>query len=205
MSFTSPLGLMRHVRRPDLRMEVIPWLNVLVVGGMMYLLSSSYIWAPGLVVTNDIKTSLPQKLSLPTLTTPPGETVPSGHFDAALDIIIPSATLDTSTQGMEFGRFRFILDNGLYTDKADLARALVKLRHNLKGAKAVLLIKGDDLVPYGIVLQVCELASEAGFDSELWAVMPSPNGGNPASTSPAVAAPTASSASAPAAASGTTP
>ncbi len=175
MSLTSPLGLMRHLRKPSLQMEMIPWLNVMLLGLMMYLLSSSYIWAPGLVVTNKSSTLLPKTLSLPTLPATPGTQEYVGR---------PDATLVITKQGTEPSQF--ILNYGSYT-LDDLPGALKNLRKNLPGKTAVLMLKADKAVPWGTITDICVLAKSAGFDAELGALMPA--GGNPASAPPAAPAP----------------
>ncbi|MGA2052907.1 MAG: hypothetical protein ABSH19_06320, partial [Opitutales bacterium] len=72
MSLTSPLGLIRHVRRPDLRLEVVPWLNVLLVGWLLSLLGSRFVYAPGLAVDIGHGTGpLPAELNLPTVSGAP--------------------------------------------------------------------------------------------------------------------------------------
>lgn len=159
MSLTSPLGLMRHLRKPGLRLEVIPWLNVLLIGLMLYMLSASYIWAPGLVVTNGTTVLLPKKLNLPTLALKPGNQDFVGKPDAVLVI-----TKQPSQPP------QFILNNGSYTLE-DLPVALKNLRQTLPGKTAALMVKGEDEVTLGIIMIVCVMAKDAGFDSELWPFM----------------------------------
>ncbi len=161
MSLTSPLGLMRHLRKPDLRMEVIPWLNVLLVGLAIYLLGSSYVWAPGLVVSNTPAGNLPNRLNLPTLPAQPGVVSLVGHPDATL-VILPQVN----------NAPLFVLNDGRHTED-NLEPALAKLRKSLPMAKPVLLLKSNKDVSVTTILKVCAMAQDAGFGSELLAFVPS--------------------------------
>lgn len=172
MSLTSPLGLMRHVRKPDLRMEMVPWLNGLLLGLLVYMLGSSYIWAPGLVVANSALATEPAKLSLPATPIVAGDPHFAGQPDAILVITKPQFALNPTTKQLDIVRPpQYILNNGARILE-DLPLALERLRKSLPVSQPVLLIKGDNEVPYGTILKVCVLAQEAGFSSELWAFMP---------------------------------
>jgi biopolymer transport protein ExbD len=173
MSLTSPLGLMRHLRKPNLRLELVPWLNVMLLGLMLYLLSSSYIWAPGLVVSNSSTATLPKKINLPTLSVKPGAADFVGQPDAVL-VIIKQPSQPS----------QFILNNGSYTLE-ELPLALKKLRQSLPGKTPQLMVKGDADMTLGTLMKVCAMAKEAGFNSELWPYMPA--GSAPASGSASLA------------------
>src|ERR1700722_6434880 len=72
MPLTSPLGLTRHIRRPDLRLEAVPWLNVLLVAWLLSLLGSRFVYSPGLAVDlGPAVGSLPQQLNLPVVSGSP--------------------------------------------------------------------------------------------------------------------------------------
>lgn len=46
----SPLGLRNHIKAPCLKLEWIPFLNILCIAFFLSLLSSKYIFAPGLTI-----------------------------------------------------------------------------------------------------------------------------------------------------------
>jgi biopolymer transport protein ExbD len=142
MSLTSPLGLMRHVRRPNLRLDVVPWLNVLLLGWLLTLLSSSYIFAPGLAVGVNGPSNIPAHLALPETTGQPSLL----HIDTALTILPPY----------------FYLEDGRHYE-ADLPKALKDFVRASHRKDLVLLIKMDRNVPYHVVQEVEQMAHDAGF------------------------------------------
>jgi len=151
MSLTSPLGLMRHVRRPNLRLDVVPWLNVLLLGWMLTLLSSSYIFAPGLAVGLVGPANIPSHLALP-------DKGPLAlmHIDTALTIIPP---------------YYYFEDSRHY--KADLPKALKDYVKEAKRPHLVLLVKIDRNVPVEIEHEVAKMALDAGFETVQEAEIPS--------------------------------
>jgi biopolymer transport protein ExbD len=153
MSLTSPLGLMRHVRRPNLRLDVVPWLNVLLLGWLLTLLSSSYIFAPGLAVGLGSPPSLPANLALPQTAGQPALL----HIDTALTILLPY----------------YYLDDGRHY-KADLPKALNDFVKRTKRPHLVLLVKMSSDVPIQIYADVCKMARDAGFETVQLAEIPVP-------------------------------
>ena len=163
MSLTSPLGLMRHVRRPDLRLEVLPWLNVLAVAWMLSLLQSSYIYAPGLSVALDSPDQA--RLHLPTATT---DTLPGRRVDATLTVIPSNASIEKKV---------FILDTGIHY-YADLPAALAARAAKLKkepNERPVLLLLAPGDTPGAILEKLYNLAGAAGFGTVQWAIGPGTN------------------------------
>ena len=154
---------MRHVRRPNLRLEVVPWLNVLLVGWLMTLLGSTYIYAPGLAVGVTPDRSLPPHLALPESAGPPALM----HIDTALTIMLPY----------------FYLDDGRHY-QADLLPALRDFVKRANRPHLVLLVKMNSDVKVQIYNDVCALAKQAGFETVQLAVIPTPgpDTGAPAGT-----------------------
>jgi biopolymer transport protein ExbD len=150
MSLTSPLGLTRHLRRPDLRLELVPCLNVLLVAWMLTLLGSRFIYAPGIAVSLDGGgITLPNTLDLPQTS----DTQASGRPTSAMLTVL-------SLQPTPL----FILENGIH-HMSDLQAALQNIRNNLpkNTSSAVLLIKSDGSLPLQTFLEVCNQAHAAGF------------------------------------------
>ncbi len=164
MSLTSPLGLMRHVRRPNLRLDVVPWLNVLLLGWLLTLLSSSYIFAPGLAVGLGSPPNLPSNLALTETT---GQ-LALLHIDTALTILLPY----------------YYLDDGRHY-KADLPKALNDFVKRAKRPHLVLLVKMSSNVPIQIYAEVCKMARDAGFETVQLAEIPTPGQDNGALAAPA--------------------
>jgi biopolymer transport protein ExbD len=169
MSLTSPLGLMRHVRRPNLRLEVVPWLNVILLGWLMSLLSSSYIYAPGLAVglvglpNTSPRLALPESASQLSLL----------HIDAALTILPPF----------------YYLDDGRHY-QSDLPKALRDIVANDNHRPdLVLLLKYNRNVSAQTVSDVSTMAREAGFATVQQAMIPAAE--QDAASPPAPPAPTA--------------
>jgi biopolymer transport protein ExbD len=150
MSLTSPLGLTRHVRRPDLRLEVVPWLNVLLVAWLLSLLGSRFVYAPGLAVDLGHGSSpLPVQLVLPTLS---GGPLPGSPADAVLTVL-------TAKQDK-----LFIFEGRIY-DLNGLRTVLRNHRHSAAGGPSVLLLKAGQDVNMQTFLEICTLARTAGFSS----------------------------------------
>jgi len=184
MSLTSPLGLMRHVRRPDLRLEVVPWLNVLAVGLMLSLLQSSYIYAPGLTVALDAgdaaaKTATPTALNLPTAES---AKLPGRRVDATL-------TLEPSNGDIE--KKIFYLDNGIH-HYADLPNALKTIADRLKkqsSGQPVLLLLAPADTPSETLAKLWGMANTAGFGMIQVAVRPRANTNEASPAAPGASAP----------------
>jgi biopolymer transport protein ExbD len=151
MSLTSPLGLMRHVRRPNLRLEVVPWLNVLALGLLLSLLGSSYIYAPGLAVGLTPIQPLPLHLALTESTSQ----LTLLHVDTTLTYIKPY----------------FYFDDGRHYI-TDLSKALHNYVVRANRKHLVLLLKINRDVPAQTVAAVCDLAHAAGFETVQWAEIP---------------------------------
>ncbi len=164
MPLTSPLGLIRHVRQPDLRLEVVPWLNVLLVGWMFTLFGPPFLYTPGLAVAVGLAPgTLPATLDLPTA----GE-LPGSLTD---DTIVLTAKQN-----------QFVFKDGIY-DLAGLQRRFEDLRvHPLPpaGKARILLIKAEREVTLDPLLKVLELAPAAGFPTVVISVK-----AQPATTPPA--------------------
>jgi biopolymer transport protein ExbD len=151
MSLTSPLGLTRHLHRPDLRLALLPCFNVLLLGWMFSLFGSHYVYAPGIAVSLD--PGVATTLTLPTIVSE-RQSLSARPTDVVLTVF-PSGTSGRETL--------FGLENGLHT-LLDLKTPLRNSRLNLPAdAPAVLLFKGSGDLPMQTFLQVCVLAQEAGF------------------------------------------
>jgi hypothetical protein len=177
MSLTSPLGLTRHLHKPDLRLALLPCFNVLLLGWMFSLLGSRYIYAPGIAVSLD--SGVPTTQTLPAIVSA-GQPLPGRPTDVVLTVF------QSKTETL------FGLENGLHT-LANLKAPLRNSRLNLpKNAPAVLLFKGGDNLPSQIFLQVCALARDAGFSTVEIAAKPAAADATlaPAPTAPAPAAST---------------
>ncbi len=149
---------MRHVRKPDLRLEIVPWLNVLLLAWMLSLLQSTFLYAPGLpVALTDLerkaKANLPLKADLPVIA---GGKLPGRHIDARLSIQLPLFILDNSIHRM---------DNDHDHDLADALNATCQSLRERHIDKPVLLILAPGQLPLATFMKVCTLATKAGFDS----------------------------------------
>jgi len=159
MSLTSPLGLIRHVRRADLRLEAVPWLNVLLLGWMFTLLGSRFIYAPGLVVAVGGADNLPPKQ----LNLPGGGALPGTLPDATLTIITAKKN-------------QFIFKDGIY-DRDSLRAGFEKLRQAQRETGAqprVLLVKAEKDVTFDTIAEVNAQAKAAGFANVVWAQQVAP-------------------------------
>jgi len=174
MSLTSPLGLMRHVRKPDLRLEVVPWLNVLLVAWLMSLLQSSYIYAPGLSIA--LQTPVRADASNPPTATAASSSSapiasagaqPGRRVDATLSVQPPF----------------YYLDSGVY-QITDLPQALADARRRLHTDQPVLLLLTRQDYTMGKFQEVSAMAAAAGFTIVQLAPVPAA----PAGTAPGTAA-----------------
>jgi hypothetical protein len=179
MSLTSPLGLMRHVRRPNLRLEVVPWLNVLAVGWMLSLLQSSYIYAPGLTVALDARAAAPAALNLPVTDS---AKLPGRRIDATLTVEPSSADIEKKI---------FYLDNGIH-HYADLPAALKSIADRLKkqsSGQPVLLLLAPADIQGDTFAKLCGMANAAGFGMIQFAVRPALNASDAATGAPGAITP----------------
>ena len=156
MSLTSPLGLIRHVRRPNLRFEVVPWLNVMLVGWLMTLLGSSYIFAPGIATGLIGPPNIPNHLDIPTSQTPPTLM----HIDAVLTILPP---------------YYYLEDGRHYKQDLPNALSLLVKRIRTHSQHPVLLVKVNSTDSVQIYNDVCEMAKQAGFETIEQATIPIPS------------------------------
>jgi biopolymer transport protein ExbD len=149
---------MRHVRRPSLRLEVVPWLNVLVVAWLLTLLQSSYIYAPGVSMSLAAKSAEgpanpTTSLNLPTATagTPAGRRV--------------DVTLSVQPSDVKIEDTVFYLDNGIY-HFVDLPRALLDHAKKVRkqpGDQPVLLLLAPAKTDMATLFIISEMARTAGF------------------------------------------
>ncbi len=140
MSLTSPLGLTRHLRRPDLRLEAMPWLNVLLLGLLLWMLGPRYLFLPGMGVALTPGTNLPVIAGIP---------LPGRPADAVL-----------TARGDDM----FFFDRHIYTRDA-LALRLHHYPLPANGAPTVLLLKVDQNVSMQTFMEICALARAAGFST----------------------------------------
>jgi biopolymer transport protein ExbD len=167
MSLTSPLGLTRHLRRPDVRLEPVPWLNVLLVGWLLSLLGSRFVYAPGLAVDlGHVSGTLPQQLNLPVVS---GSPLPGLPANAVLTVL--------TVKGDDL----FIFEGRIY----DLESFRAELRrHPLPASRAptILLLKMDQSVSMQTFMEICALARAAGFSTVQVAASPSSTAKPPGSS-----------------------
>ncbi len=173
MSLTSPLGLMRHVHKPDLRLAVVPWVNVVLIAWMFSLLQSSYIYAPGMSVAltpgdRAAMENIPATADLPSIPASsvagtPGNGLPGRRVDATLSIHPPLFTLDNSIHS---------LDSDQNHELADALKESVRKLHLLHSEKPVLLILAPGSLDLKTFMKVCTLANAAGFEIAQLAATP---------------------------------
>jgi biopolymer transport protein ExbD len=150
MPLTSPLGLTRHLRRPDLRLEAVPWLNVLLVAWLLSLLGSRFVYAPGLAVDlGHAYGSPPPQLNLPVVS---GGPMPGLPANAVMTVV------DAKGDNM------FIFDKAIF-DRDTLAAYLRQRPKPPAGAPAILLLKMDQNVSMQTFMEICALARAAGFST----------------------------------------
>jgi hypothetical protein len=147
---------MRHVHRPNLRLEVVPWLNVLVAAWLLTLLQSNYIIAPGLTYALDPKDHAPFVLPTTTGGNTPGQQVPSRRVDVTLSLQATNTKIEDQ---------KFVLDNGIY-DFSELAQALKNHAAKVKkqpGDQPVLRLLAPANTDLETLAQINDLALAAGF------------------------------------------
>jgi biopolymer transport protein ExbD len=163
-----------------MRLDIVPWLNVLALGWALTLLNSSFIYAPGIVM------GLPP-LNLPSV---PASAL-SGQPVLAEVTILPPINQNQL----------FIFESGPYTMAKDgkipgLQEALTAKRKNLRdsrpGAPAVLLLKADANVTEQTFLTIIAMAQAAGFTSTVRAAAEeAPSANTPLSAVPRPPSPVA--------------
>ncbi len=154
---------MRHVHRPNLRLEVVPWLNVLVAGWLLTLLQSNYIIAPGLTYVLDPKDHAPFVLPTTTAATTPGRRV-----DVTLSLQATNTKIEDQI---------FVLDNGIYPFPK-LAQALTDHAAKVKkqpGDLLVLRLLAPANTDMETLAQINDLALKAGFGAVQIAERIAPN------------------------------
>jgi biopolymer transport protein ExbD len=166
---------MRHVRRPDIRLDVVPWLNVIVVAWLLTLLQSNFIYAPGLAVDVDAagqpvpgaptRVDYPLPASIATSLT--GQPMPAHRFDVQLSL----ANQPPSTR---IEQRQFFLADGT-PHYSGLPAALQKAAantHKPPGEKPTLLLFAPANTPMDTFMKLSEIASAAGFGTVLLASRP---------------------------------
>lgn len=143
MSLTSPLGLTRHLRRPDLRLEAVPWLNVLLLGLLLWMLGPRYLFHPGMAL------GLAPATTLPVVS---GSPLPGLPANAVLTVLTAK------------GDDMFIFDGGIY-DRDSLAIQLRQHPKSPPGTPTVLLLEVDQGVSMQTFMEICALARAAGFST----------------------------------------
>ena len=186
MSLTSPLGLTRHLRRPDLHMDMVPWLNVLALAGMLTLLNSSFIYAPGIVMD----------LAPPNLPSVPASELSGEPADA--ELTIPASVKQSQLFLLEGGGIfpaKPRDENGIVSIPG-LQDALTAKRKSLRnrpaGAPAVLLLKADAGLTMEVYETVASMAQAAGFTQMVSAAKAAPGTGASLTATPNSPAPTTS-------------
>ena len=132
--FTAPLGLVDHLHRPKMKLDLIPVLDLLTIGLLMSLLFTRFVMVPG------VRIDLPDSdLRMP-------------HHDAAV------AVLTIGNKGMLY------FDGSVYEQNSIARAFKHHVEGLKEGASdSVLLVKAEGTMPLQIFLNLCRMAQEAGF------------------------------------------
>lgn len=150
MSVSRPLGLHQHLTRPSLNLEVVPLFDVLLIALMLTLLSSRFIFAPGVAV------ELPR-----------ADAASAGAVSGSATVAVLTLLKDNS---LIYGGRLLSVEN---FERQVAANPLPSHQPTATGSAAtvaeqeqprVLLIKGDARVSLNTVLQVMNAARKAGYD-----------------------------------------
>ena len=131
--FTAPLGLVDHLHRPKMKLDLVPVLDLITIGLMISLLFTRFVMVPG------VRVDLPDS----------EQRMP--HHDAAV------AVLTIGNKGMLY------FDGSVYEQNSierAFQRHLADV-DNAKGS--VLLVKTEGSMQLQVFLDLCRMAQEAGF------------------------------------------
>lgn len=132
--FTAPLGLMDHLRRPKMKLDMVPVLDLLVIGLLMSLLFTRFVMVPG------VRVDLPDsELRMP-------------HHEASV------AVLTIGNQGMLY------FDGSVYEQGSIARAFKHHLSAREHIDEHVLLVKAEGTMSLQVFLNLCQMAQEAGFE-----------------------------------------
>lgn len=132
--FTAPFGLVEHLHRPKMKLDLVPVLDLLTIGLLMSLLFTRFVMVPG------VRIDLPDSdLRMP-------------HHDSSV------AVLTIGNKGMLY------FDGSVYEQGsiARAFKQHIDKQHE-SGGGSVLLLKAEGTMPLQVFLDLCRMAQEAGF------------------------------------------
>lgn len=163
MSLSQPLGLHKHLTQPSRGLDIVPLFDVLLIALMLTLLSSRFIFAPGI------------SIDLPRASTASAESS-EAEVSIAVLTLLKDNSLIYGGRLLSVENFEREAQNGLLPIPlaGGAAGALASTQAGsaapVDGAEAaapvpqVLLVKSDASVSLGAVLRVMNAARLAGYD-----------------------------------------
>lgn len=140
---TKPLNLQVHLRRPDARLEAVPFIDICMIAVFFGVLSSGFVVAPGIA------------LSLPTTAVAPQDAAPTAQVLTVME-----------TEGSEV----IIFDRGGVLTLEAFEKLLADRNEDF--SQEVLLIRADRDVSLQVLTRVWEIAANAGFGRVMIAAEP---------------------------------
>ena len=131
---TRPFNFEAMIKRPEARLEAVPFIDVFLIAVFFSVLSSKFVLAPGIA------------LSLPSTRAAPVDAIPTAHVLTVME-----------TQGAEV----LIYETGGILTLDSFAKVLAERGEDF--SDAVLLIRADRDVSLQVLTRVWEIALEAGF------------------------------------------
>lgn len=132
--FTAPLGLVDQLKRPSIKLDVVPILDMLVIALLMSLLFTRFVMVPG------VRVDLPEtELRMP-------------HHDAAVSV------LTIGNKGMLY------FDGSVYEQSSIERAFKQHIEQSDVGSGHVLLVKPEATMPLQGFLDLCRMAQVAGFE-----------------------------------------
>lgn len=132
--FTAPLGLVDQLKRPSIKLDVVPILDMLVIALLMSLLFTRFVVVPG------VRVDLPEtELRMP-------------HHDAKV------AVLTIGNKGMLY------FDGSVYEQNSIERAFKQHIEQSDVDSGHVLLVKPEATMPLQAFLELCRMAQVAGFE-----------------------------------------
>lgn len=132
--FTAPLGLVDHLHRPKMKLDLVPVLDLLTIGLLISFLFTRFVMVPG------VRVDLPDSdLRMP-------------HHDSSV------AVLTIGNKGMLY------FDGSVYEQSSIGRAFKQHIDGLSQGGNdSVLLVKAEGTMPLQVFLDLCRMAQEAGF------------------------------------------
>lgn len=148
---SSPFNLRERLRKPDLRIGIVPLAGVLLVAFFMFAMTSRFIFAPGLTVqlTAEAQADNPGRKS-------DAETYVLPVFDGPIEGKITSSVLSIKNDAM------FIFDGNIYKTLED---AFPPRPASEAGTRGILLVKMDRTSSIQGLFNLTKVARDAGFSA----------------------------------------